>query len=729
MKKASIVFCLIALSLATAFGAERFRVSADRISADRKTGAFVATGHVHAVSGPICLLSELVSRDDDGTYRFADPTRVTSCTNDVHELHWCLDGEVRYADDRYVLLKNVWLKSYDIPLLWLPYWRHPLDTDYGLRVMPGYTKRWGAYLMTKYVYDFCGDRSDGPWLGGNTRADFRTENGFALGQTVKWRLGDFGNGQVKGYYAWDLDADRYDRHWSGRSWNYRNWGSTVPDERYAVMFEHDWNVTERDFVRARAALYSDSHFKRQFLRHSMFGLDNRFPLADHNEVAWEHLEDVVAVGLSVSGPLDDFYGGTGRLPELYVDSAPTCVFDTPVIYESSSRGGYLTRQYARYGDSETDFAFARNPGPWADYEAFRLDTYHRLTAPFRIADVLSVVPRVGYRGTFWSETGFTQTTGDRPAGKSGDQPWRSIFEGGITMSARGSGEFASWRHVVEPYLDILTQQAEFSGLGRGTRPYVFDGYDASTDWLDQFAGRSRNLPYSWYGATPGVRNAFYSVDESGAVRRLLDFDFYTVFQFNRAEYTAGDDRHRLARNPARPNYGESLEVVPGFRVAWNPVEDVSLGARAEYDAENNEIAFAAARLSVRANSAFKWYVEYCGRDHRLWDFAPAVYDPKVMNGDEFNWLDYKFAEVGFEHDVCDMLAWGPFVRWDCRRGELDEIGSWIDLCTDCLGFRFQLGYENEFEMVDGAVRRDDFSFGFYVYLRAFGPTSGSLIGD
>ena len=72
-----------------------------------------------------------------------------------------------------------------------------------------------------------------------------------------------------------------------------------------------------------------------------------------------------------------------------------------------------------------------------------------------------------------------------------------------------------------------------------------------------------------------------------------------------------------------------------------------------------------------------------------------------------------------------MLAWGPFVRWDCREDELDEIGSWIDLRTDCLGLRFSFSYENDYERIDGSRADDNWRFGVYLYLRALGPGSGS----
>ena len=56
---------------------------------------------------------------------------------------------------------------------------------------------------------------------------------------------------------------------------------------------------------------------------------------------------------------------------------------------------------------------------------------------------------------------------------------------------------------------------------------------------------------------------------------------------------------------------------------------------------------------------------------------------------------------------------------------VDEIGTWIDFRTDCLGFRFSVSYENDFKRVDGSTYEHDWNFGFFVYLRALGPSSGN----
>lgn len=717
-----------------AFADDALKVTADRIAADQRTGSLVASGHVNAVSHPFRLLSEEFSRDADGVVKFSDPTTITTCTNEIGHLHWKATGGAEYKEGKYVGMDDMVLYFLEVPVIWVPYWRYPLDTDYGLRFMPGYTSKWGAYLLAKYVYHLAGDYSseDGSLgLRGTTRLDYRTVKGVAVGQSLEWHLGDFGSGGFKVYHAWDEDHDRYKRHWNDKDrWHYSNWGNEVDYSRWAMELRHRWEPTERDVVRGHGTVYSDSHFRRDFLREHTLTFKNGFSAGyAGNEIAWEHYERMFGFGVSVSGPLNDFYDGVDRLPEVYLDVVPQPVFDLPVNYESSSRVGYLNRQAARYGNSRTPRTpYSYVPGAWADYNAARLDSYHRLTMPFKIADVLSVVPRVGFRGTYWSDSGYTSIDGWDSARSSGDYMARAILEGGVTFAARGTGWIDDrWQHMVEPYLDVLAQEAWYSGDGNGRRPYLFDSHDGSSDWQDQFAGRSRNLPYSWYGFTPGLRNVLRRTNDEGRPMTVLDFDLYAAVQLNKADFTDGNRYHRLAK-VGDPNYGKDCPTVaPGVRVRWIPGFGNVISARAEYDCENDKLALASVRWDGCLDKDLRFYAEFVHRDHRWWDYSSTPYDPALMRNEDFNWAYYSFLEFGIEHDVCDAIAWGPYIRWDCREGELDEIGSWFDYRTDCLGFRLKLSYENAYTRIDGSEHEHDWRIGFYVYLRVFGPDMGDML--
>lgn len=713
---------------------DKMTFTADRMAVDNVTKVAIASGHVHAVSAPYSLRGEYLERDDAGTITFHNPTCVTTCTNEVGHTHWNVTGEVIYKDHDSVVVHDAWVKFYEVPVLYLPYLWYPLDTKCGFRWMPGYMGRWGAFLLTQYSYNIVGDPSHGPetwWLKGKTNFDMRTKNGFALGEDLDWNLGQFGRGSFRVYYAWDQYADhRYNR---GRDDKYANWGSNVDDRRYGLSLSHRWQVTERDTVSIRASRYSDSYFRNDFYRKSFFEIKEQWQSYQTSGVFWEHLENAFVFGAETSGRLNDFYAATERLPEFFLDVNPTSLLGLPVNYESQNRIGWLDRRYAEYAAGKAS-VFGTNPGLWCDYDAFRADTYHRLTAPFRMADdILSVVPRTAFRGTYWDETGGLDLRGESPARDRGDM-FRSIGEVGVTFAARGNGWVDdACSHMIEPYLDVLCQKAWYSGSTKDRRPYVFDNLDASMAWEDQFAGRGRNLPYSYYGLTPGLRNVWSCLEESGNLHQVLDFDVYAAVMFDEAELESvpgyGQRKaHELAKLGDR-NYGKhGVNVMPGARLRWTPSDDMSLLGRVEYDADSGRMAASDVKWKQKVSSEFTYTATYGLRDHRYWDFSSTPYNPKESKKEDLNYAKYHYVRLGAEYQPLDWLALGPYVRWDLREGELDSVGTWIDYLTDCIGYRLQIEYDNGYTRIDGYEHKSDTSVGFYIYLRAMGSNSAGLFG-
>ena len=726
----------LASSGAEAIHAESYRApkesltfKADQVAVDHVTKAARATGHVEAKVGVLTLRGESLERDAAGRVSLSRETCVTTCTNDVGETHWNVTGEVEYAPGDHVVVRDAWLHFYEIPVFYLPYLYYPLDTACGFAWMPGYVGGWGAFLLTRYNYHLLGDDNHGEdtwWLKGGTDFDMRTKRGLALGERLEWNLGNLGTGKLRAYYAWDKDVSDDDS--SGRTHD-ANWGSTIPDQRYGFTFEHRWEATERDHVVVRAMRYSDSDFRRDFIRKGFFEIRNQWATYENSAVIWEHNESAWSFGVEASGRLNDFYAAMERLPEIYLDLNPTPVFSTPFVYETQNRAGWLDRRFAEYGSGRRS-VFGTNPGLWCDYEAFRLDTYHRLSAPFRTAgDVLSVVPRLGYRGTYWSESGESNYSGEGAA-KSADAMYRSVFEGGVTFAARGTGWVGdSLAHTVEPYLDLLVQEVCYAGRDGDNRPYVFDSLDASLAWEDQFAGRARNLPYSYYGLTPGFRQSWSTPDEKGNLETLLDLDVYAALSFGATDFD-GDSRfndydaHKLAEL-GRKNYGtRDAYVSPGVRLRWTPDDDMRLQARAEYDSDRNRVSFGDLAWSHRLSDTFTYDFTYALRDMRYWDFSSSP-QRRPDGEDYFNFLMIHTARAGLTYQPVDWFAFSPYVRWDLDENELDSVGAWFDYLTDCLGFRFLVEYENDCKRVDGYTYDDEWNFGFYIYLRAFGSQAGS----
>jgi lipopolysaccharide assembly outer membrane protein LptD (OstA) len=720
------------------------QVSGDYFSASKNTGAMTATGNVKAVSHPFKFNSESVMRDEFGTFSFGKGASCTTCTNDEEHLHWKIKGTFTYADDsakmmtnsylhvvaggavnegkRAILIEDAWLHLFDVPVLWIPWWYYPMDTNYGYRFRPGYTSRWGGYFLSGYVYNIYNeDVPDKVGFGGSTYADVRTKNGVALGQTLRWQLRNWGEGKVKVYHAWDEDYDRYARNWSRSKRNYRNWGSDVDRERYQVMFRHYGDVTERDSIRMQATYVSDSWVRRDFFRDEERG--ESVPI---NEIAYEHRENDWSSGASVAGPLNSFYGGVARLPEAWIAINPQPVWELPINYESQTRAGYLNRSPSRYSDDADKFfhyaPYIGVDGKGADYQAFRADSFHRFSAPMKFADAVSFVPRTSYRGTYWSDSGDTRAFDQGSTKASGEALYRSIAEFGFTLSARAySWLNDNWRHTFEPYLDYSYQVAE-SHSSNGKRAYVFDSYDGVMDWLDQFGFEGRGLPYNWNGVRPGIRNIFQERDENGIQRTIADIDLYAALAFE--DYDRHSKSSVLAGYPKDnddPHYSHKNDMVPGVRIRVNPWRDVLFATRTEYDVQNDKVAYSDIIFRHQIFEEFAYNIGYVGRNHRIWDYLPSP-------NERWNLEKSSIIQVGFEHKLCDTLSWAPYVRYDCRLNELEEIGVWFDMMTDCIGLRTAITYESEFDRMDGSEYEDDFSVAFYIYLRAFGSASAFDMG-
>ena len=687
--------------------------SGGNLTASRKTGELTATGNIVAESGDYRFFTDKLTRSANGVYDFGEKAMFTTCSNDLDHLHWKITGHFIYETEKSITGSDIWLYFMDMPIFWLPWMYYPLNTNYGLRFLPGYMNRWGCYFLSGYVYDIANEFGDSALgLGGSTYLNWRQKNGIEVGQTIRWRLGDFGRGKIKGFYAWDEDYDRYKRHWTdSKHYNYNNWGSEVDRERYRLILEHRSDFTERDALNVKAQYLSDSHYLRDFFRK-----DHRRETIPSNEAWYEHRENVWAAGTSVSGPVNDFYGGTARLPEAWFSVEPQPIFNLPVNYESQTRAGYLNRQYAKYGSENPMFRYlpyiGRN-GRGADYQAFRADSNHRITLPFMLGDLFSFVPRAGYRATWWSDSGD-------PAkdylNASDDPMYRGIAEVGITASTRASAWLnEDWQHIFEPYIDYSFQDVNF-GTGKRNRNYIFDNYDGSVDWLDQFGFEGRGLPYNWHGIRPGIRNCLRKQEENGATRSILESDVYAAVPFEDESYIKRGTYAGYPKDAENGYYNRHDCVVPGLVLRFKPSNRFTFSSRTEYDIDSEKVAYADINMKHRITQDFSWNLGYIGRDHRIWDYLPSEFD-------RWNYQYSNIIRAGFRHQVCDWFEWSPYIRWDARCNELDETGLWFDFLTDCIGFRFSFSYESDIRRIDGSKQKSDVEFGFSIYLRALGASS------
>lgn len=565
---------------------------------------------------------------------------------------------------------------FGVPLFYFPYLYRSMDVNYGVRIYPGYTSRWGGYVLFAYTLNlYRSEKKNGPLVDATSHVEFRTKRGVGIGETLEWNLKRWGEGELSGFYFRDIDP--YEDNTG------HNWATEIPEDRYKVELKHTADITPRDLFLLRAKYLSDSEVLDDY-----FEVVNRAESIPINLASYEHREHALAAGATVSGPLNDFYGGVARLPEGWLDIMPTSVFNTGINYESQTRIGYLLRQPAYYDNTEDDI-YAYYAGKWADYETARVNTAHRLTYPVKLFDALSLVPRVGYQGTYYQDSG------------SDDALHRHSGEVGVEASMRFvSGWNNGWRHTLEPYVDYSWQPTYWNEDG-ANGVYLFDRIDRSLDWLEQFGADGVWLPYNWHGVRPGVRNLFQTKSETtGAPRTLLDVDLYTAIQLPTPN--ASD---------AAPNIDEEGVRFLGMKTIFSPIESFETRAIGEWDVEEDRFAYVDLALHYRIADTFNIGGGYMARNHDLYD-----YDLSPVP--QWNRAEHSVIYTGFSHEITDAWAWSLFVRYDTELGELDEVGGYLQYSLDCLVFQIRSSYRHSYTRIDGSDKDSDFRISFVMWLRA-----------
>ncbi len=646
----------------------------DVIEYNYKTGKGLAlNGYLKAKS--FSVYAKEMIRNENGLYEGNDIT-VTTCTNDLEHLHWCVTGDARLQDSEYVTLRNGVPYLFGVPFFYFPYMYRSMEVDYGVRVYPGYTSRWGAYVLFAYTLNlYRSGQPGGALVDATSHVEFRSKRGVGVGETLEWDLKRWGEGELSGFYFNDIDATEDNQG--------PNWASNIPEDRYKLALKHSVDLTPRDLLLIRGKYVSDSEVLDDY-----FDKKNREESIPINLIGYEHREHALATGVTVSGPLNEFYGGVARLPEAWLNVMPTSVFNTGVNYESQTRAGFLARQ-AAYFENVVDRNYAYSPGAWADYDTARVNTAHRLTYPVKLFDALSVVPRVGYQGTYYQDSA------------SGASLYRHSGELGAETSMRFvSGWDNGWRHTIEPYLDYSWQPTYWSEQG-DPGVYLFDRIDRSFEWLDQFGSDGVWLPYNWHGMRPGFRNLFQTKSEkTGAPRTVLDVDLYSAIQFSSPN-----------TSDAKPNIDEDGVRLLGMKTIYSPIESFEMRTVGEWDTEHDKMAYVDLSAHYRLSEAFKIGGGYLSRDHELYDYdrSPIL---------QWNRAEQSVLYSGFYHEITDAWAWSLFVRFDADEGQMDEVGGYLQYSLDCLVFQFRSSYLPAYTRIDGSERDSDFRVSFVMWLRA-----------
>lgn len=350
--------------------------------------------------------------------------------------------------ERVVRAKNARFYLWRIPFFWMPYFKYDMDRHSNWDIVPGYSSRWGAFMLVGYNYRINNA------LTGRTGVDYRSERGLAVGQDFDWETPEM-NGLARLYYASDDDPTE------GK--DERAEEGLVKEERYRLSLQHAQNITPRDLVIGHLNLLSDPYVTKDF-----FTDEYEDDVQPENRLNYTHRANQWTAGVGINHQFNDFYENVNRQPEITFDVSRQEMGDSKIYYQGNHAASFLEKVYPDLWDLESS-------------DTYRMDTLNMFYYPMRLGGFLNLSPRAGYRGTYYENTyetissnAYVTVYSTNASGRveeslvleessslvNAGSELRNLYELGAEMSFRafklygGEGDSDEGvRHVVEPYLD------------------------------------------------------------------------------------------------------------------------------------------------------------------------------------------------------------------------------------------------------------------------------------
>ena len=630
----------------------------DRLRYNFRTSE-LATDEFSGNADPFQLVWEKAEKDADRTYLLRR-AKVTTCTNEHPHCHYHIQARkvIVVPDDHLKAYGTVWYLG-RVPLMYLPFWYKNLDGSASFRVTPGYNSRMGFFLLNSYRYRL--DRN----LRAETHLDYRARRGLGVGQDFKWRGPDRRwRGEMSIYYADDQEPVDDDEDAAS---------ADIDSQRFRLLFRHAYTATDRDQIRLQANYLSDTDVLEDF-----FEDEYRENSEPENYMVYTHRGDGYSASLVLRSRLNDFFPYVNRTPEGSVDFMRQPILETPFYYEGRTAAAILDRVWEAGSANR-------------DYTVLRIDTGHMFYRPAKFFGFLNVIPRVGYRGTYYSQTlgmetrRYTDTTvatntvtaSDGSASNVVTTTRRTYTEpvevdkGGGLRSRVELGLEASfkafkvweeqgffYRHVVEPYADYaFVPQPSLTP----DELYQFD----SVDTLDK---------EHW--VRPGVRNKL-QVKRDGRAYDLIDLDLWT--------------RYRLETNEGE----DSLDVLV-LDAQFTPDDWLRIDLDAEYNLADSLLARINSRVTLTESDLWRAVLEY-----------------RYINGES----SLMIADATYSPNQ----RWGfnLYGRYEQEENRAEEYGGYVRRTLDCMVVKTGLGMMPGYERSDGTERDDEWRFILEMWLTAF----------
>jgi LPS-assembly protein len=331
----------------------------------------IRTSAVRTEYHPYFLGSQNVKQTSTNVYHIENANFTTddSSRPDFH-LH---ARTVRVYENDHVVFQNVTFYIGKVPVFWWPYMYQSLNDAFSFSIAPADLSSWGPSLLTQITFPITDD------IKGRLRLDYRGRRGLAIGfeSDVDYGKDKSSNLKLKTYYIDDQNPDINPTALKR--------GDVSPN-RYRASLQDTTYFTKDIYGLVDVTKLSDAFVMQDFYQ-SEFRIN---PNPD-NVVALTKSDPFYTLTAITRFQANDFFQTTERLPEVVLDIKRHALFGGPIFYEGESGFADLHRNFAEGSGFE-------------DYGATRVDTFHQLLYPNTYFGWLSIVPRAGFRATYYDKT-------------------------------------------------------------------------------------------------------------------------------------------------------------------------------------------------------------------------------------------------------------------------------------------------------------------------------------
>ena len=385
---------------------------------------------------PIQISGDALSSYQANEYIITDGS-VTTSDSSKPDYHIRARTIRIYPNDR-IVMERATLYVGQLPVFWFPILYQSLTNEFTFEFSPGENGTYGTYLLTAVGFPV-GDHANA-----TLHLNPMTARGVSVGLDLAYRCGDKEQniGKIQTFVLDDLQPNLNETS-LGRQ--------PISAGRYRLSYDSQTYLTRDTKVTLSVTKMSDQYVMQDY-----------YPFQFQTDPQPDNFVDLVNRGEAYTlaafarYQVNKFFQTTERLPEFTWSVARTPLFNSPIFYEAVTSGGYYQRSFE--GGS-------LNP----DYNSIRIDSFHQFTYPKVYFGWLSLTPRVGVRGTYYSKSGtFTEagTNAEFPVGVLDQKGARGRFifntglEGSFKLTRTFEGVQSRWlgldglRHVIEPYMNF-----------------------------------------------------------------------------------------------------------------------------------------------------------------------------------------------------------------------------------------------------------------------------------